>query len=268
MLRLAEVVLVSLVVGCAATSEFDACPGGNAPSLESCEAGLFDADCGGTGDPVLACAGDCKWFVGGCPAEGYRPIDCPLGDPFCVETADGQWPYESGVVDDPFPDSMCDQVDLLGDAMVTASSGPLLELRIDPTLTVPEVPTIECEGVDLGICAWDWIMRGRAISPGSIDRITLAFRNPSEYGEVIEIELLDDVGGSPAARAWLTQFTDVWVRGEDCSQHVSRFGTTTAPRPIVASGELVLTAEPAEGIELHGEATIVTTEGGTMTLRF
>ncbi len=185
-----------------------------------------------------------------------------------METADGQWPYESGVYDSSFPDSMCDQVDLLGDAVVTATSRPLLDLRIDPALTVPEYPSVECDGVGLGICSWDWIMRGRASSPGAIDRRTLAFRNPSEFGEVIDIELLEAVDGTPAARAWLTQFTDVWTRGEDCSAYVSRFGTTTAPRPIIAGGELVLIAEPADAGELHGEATLRTSDGGTMTLRF
>ena len=248
--------------------DLSACPEGVAPTLESCEAGLFDADCGGSGEPVLACGQTCKWFAGGCPAEGFRPIACPLGDPFCVATADGQWPYPEGLLEAvyPFHDHMCDQLDLLGDAVVTTTSGPFLELRVDPALTVPETPGLECDGVGLAICSW--IMRGWTYGIGALDRQTFAFRQPSVVGEVLAFELLPDAAGAPAARAWLTQFTDHWPHGEDCTAYVAGFGTTIAPRPVLTGGELVLTAEPADGVELHGEATLVTAEGGTMTLRF
>jgi hypothetical protein len=245
--------------------DLSACPGEVAPSLDDCATGLFHADCGGDGEPVLACTQVCKWFQGGCPADGYRPIDCPLGDPFCVQTPDGHWPYEPGVVDDTMPQHMCDQLDLIGDAVVTPTSGPLLELRIDPEVAGAETATLECEGVGLGSC--NRIMRGWTFPPFA-DTPTLGFRDPSLHGDMVAIELVTDEAGQPAARAYLLQFTDIWPYGESCTEYVSRFGAFADARPLITGGEVVLSAEPGGEAEVRGEATLLTAAGGTMTLRF
>ena len=61
-------------------------------SLSDCPHGLYWAECGGTGEPVLGCEselGDCRWFQGGVTARGYTVSDCPPTDPCCY----GGWPF-------------------------------------------------------------------------------------------------------------------------------------------------------------------------------
>jgi hypothetical protein len=61
-------------------------------SLGDCPHGLYWAECGGTGEPVLGCEsdlGDCRWFQGGVTASGYTVSDCPPTDPCCY----GGWPF-------------------------------------------------------------------------------------------------------------------------------------------------------------------------------
>jgi hypothetical protein len=59
--------------------------------LSECDYGLYWAECGGDGEPVLGCDrgnGDCRWFSGGVTARGYAVADkpvlggCPEGWPF------------------------------------------------------------------------------------------------------------------------------------------------------------------------------------------
>jgi hypothetical protein len=59
--------------------------------LSDCDYGLYWAECGGDGEPVLGCDrgnGDCRWFSGGVTARGYAVADkpvlgaCPEGWPF------------------------------------------------------------------------------------------------------------------------------------------------------------------------------------------
>lgn len=74
---LALVPLMLGVLGCA--------PDERVP-LSECEFGLYWAECGGNGGPVLGCeraTGDCRWFGGGETARGYAVSDCPLSEPCC-----------------------------------------------------------------------------------------------------------------------------------------------------------------------------------------
>ncbi len=243
------------------------CPGGEAPDLESCTAGVFHADCGGTGDPALACSTqNCKWFAGGCPATNYRPIDCPLGDPFCVPTDDGLWPYASGSFDITFPSNMCDQVDLIGDAIVTATSGPTLDVRIDPTVTGSENITLDCDRVELELCRR--IERGSSFHPGVIDSETFFFRGGSTQGDTLVLEVDRRPDGTRFAKAHVLQYTDYWSQGEDCVRYVTEFSSFTSARPIITSGELLLSAEPDGTTGVRGQATMHTADGGTMILLF
>ncbi len=60
--------------------------------LEDCDVGLYWADCGGNGEPLLACerdTGDCRWFSGGVTARGHAVSDCPTTDPCCHDF----WPF-------------------------------------------------------------------------------------------------------------------------------------------------------------------------------
>lgn len=65
----------------------------NFSALASCVVGEFFADCGGTSEPILACAlggnsVDCRWFVGGAPPSPYVATGCTESD-CCVN---GEWP--------------------------------------------------------------------------------------------------------------------------------------------------------------------------------
>ena len=66
--------------------------------LSECDYGLYWADCGGDGEPVVGCDrgnGDCRWFTGGATARGYAVADkpvsggCPEGWPLSVFGPDG-----------------------------------------------------------------------------------------------------------------------------------------------------------------------------------
>jgi hypothetical protein len=66
--------------------------------LEACAfRGDFFAECGGgAGDAVFGCREvgplglqDCRWFTGGCAADGYTVSPCPAEDVCCL----GGWPF-------------------------------------------------------------------------------------------------------------------------------------------------------------------------------
>ena len=286
LLCLTLLTLLTLLIGCAEATpsssdlgaapdaegvippiDTSACVGGVAPTLDRCDAGVFDADCGGDGEPVLACRNGthCKWFVHGCPAEGFRPIACPLGDPYCVDTPDGRWPYATGVESATSPADMCDQLDLIGDAVVTPTSGPLIDVRIDPAFTAPDQVELTCAGVDVSLCD-SAVMRGSTHGVFPVDREVFGFRPLTLFGEDVLFELVRNADGNLAARGWVLRFTDAWSGGEDCSRYDSRDGSSD--RPIVDHGELILQAEPDGATELHGAITMVMVDGGTMSIRF
>ena len=84
---------VVLLVSLAACDDSDESVGADcedAVPIESCTRGAAFADCGGDGEPSLACSspGVCLWFAGGCPALDYTPSDeCPSGQ--CVSPRAG-----------------------------------------------------------------------------------------------------------------------------------------------------------------------------------
>ncbi|MAQ14379.1 MAG: hypothetical protein CMN30_06245 [Sandaracinus sp.] len=251
-----------------------ACPNGVAPPLSTCVSGAFHADCGGTGAPLLACNGGCKWFQNGCPAEGFVPVDCPVGDPFCVPTEDGQWPFEADPVfgsessDEYFAATFCDHLSLIGGDVVTPTSGLTIDVRVDETLTAPDTATAECEGTDMVFC------RG-AITPfhpypTDIDTTVLSFRPTTAlFGETLTLEIARRADGTVGARAFPLRFTDFWPHGRDCVGYTARFGTADS-RPELTMGELVLSADPTTTApeDLHGTATLSSAAGETVSLVF
>lgn len=61
-------------------------------ALTDCPHGLYWAECGVAGEPVLGCdseLGDCRWFQGGVTARGYIVSDCGPTDPCCHD----DWPF-------------------------------------------------------------------------------------------------------------------------------------------------------------------------------
>ena len=80
------------------TSLFTSCAPDERMPLSECNYGLYWAECGGDGEPVLGCDrgnGDCRWFTGGETARGYAVADkpvlgaCPEGWPFSDFGPDG-----------------------------------------------------------------------------------------------------------------------------------------------------------------------------------
>lgn len=60
--------------------------------LADCAHGLYWADCGGNGEPVLGCdreTGACRWFSGGITARGHATSTCPSSDLCCHSN----WPF-------------------------------------------------------------------------------------------------------------------------------------------------------------------------------
>ncbi len=61
--------------------------------ISECAFGLYWADCGGNGEPVLGCdrsTGECRWFATGVAAEDHAVSDCPASDVCCHD----DWPFE------------------------------------------------------------------------------------------------------------------------------------------------------------------------------
>ncbi len=74
------------------------CDGG--PPLSECDPGLFDADCGGTTPPVVACernTGECRWFRTSTVAANHAVSRCAAED-ICCERVEApvplDWPFE------------------------------------------------------------------------------------------------------------------------------------------------------------------------------
>src|SRR5262245_54408039 len=141
------VVVGALVVAACGGSESppdDGCPGPQ-PALADCFAGNFFADCGGDGEPRLACSDTegCMWFSGGCVAAGFEASSCPADDICCHD----DWPY---------PDPGSDYVVLarwfytLGTAPWDRTTSTTLSVSIDPSLVVAD-SDITCDGPDLGL---------------------------------------------------------------------------------------------------------------------
>ena len=245
--------------------------------MTDCSRGLHHADCGGSGEPTLACGPDCLWFAGGCAAEGYVPIDCPGAEPFCVTTADGQWPFaqevefpESGVEypeDWYFGSIFCDDLDKIGMSVVSATSGMNLVVTIDSDLVAPAVPEAQCDGLALGMCTADVALFVETTSFS--ETAVLSFRAGGlGFGDQIALELGFDDAGSWAGRAFARRDSDYWGWGRDCGTYLDMLYGAGDPRPVFAEGQIALSSEPSSGAELHGTATLRTAGDATLTLTF
>ena len=84
--------------------------------LSDCDYGLYWAECGGDGEPVLGCDrgnGDCRWFTGGVTARGYAVADKPvLGG--CQEG----WPFSDFRPDGSLRERVVRQMSILSGVQV------------------------------------------------------------------------------------------------------------------------------------------------------
>lgn len=215
---------------------------GTPPVIEDCPRGFFFAECGGAGEPRLACArrddggwGDCYWFTGGCVASGFTPSTCDADYVCCHEG----WPYPDG----DFPDVRSSLRELL-----YGSGGPVpwdraramdLPVAIDPALAAAVVPAWSCEGPGPagegpGPCEYP----GEAIATlGATLSITSQYRTTaSGWNPLIEIDL-----ATRRARVCAWFYTD--VPQQSC----------TSPGVLCAdAGTVTLSRLPTTDAELPG----------------
>lgn len=80
--------------------------------LEDCDYGLYWAECGGNGEPVLGCdrdTGNCRWFAGGLTARGHAVSTCPSTNPCCHSN----WPFTDFSPDGTVREVAVEQMSLL-----------------------------------------------------------------------------------------------------------------------------------------------------------
>jgi hypothetical protein len=89
-----------------------ACGSDSAVPIDGCEYGLYWAECGGNGEPVLGCdreTGSCRWFAGGIVAQNHAVSNCPVSDVCCHDN----WPFEDFRPSGPLLDSARDSMSMV-----------------------------------------------------------------------------------------------------------------------------------------------------------
>jgi hypothetical protein len=120
-----------------------ATPGDPRPPLSECEHGLYWADCGGIGEPVLGCdreTSDCRWFSGGETARDHAVSDCPVTDPCCHD----EWPFTDFAPTGRLLEHARDQLSLLGTTVVSRRGVSNVMVQVGPVAPVAR-PVIRCE---------------------------------------------------------------------------------------------------------------------------
>ncbi|MCC6524460.1 MAG: hypothetical protein IT373_17525 [Polyangiaceae bacterium] len=137
LLRTTVCLALLLLAGCVAT------PDDTRPPLSECEHGLYWAECGGTGEPVLGCdreTGDCRWFSGGVTARGHAVSDCPTTEACCHD----QWPFTDFAPTGRVLEHARDQLSLLGNTMITRR-GASSVISVADLASHVRWPVIRCE---------------------------------------------------------------------------------------------------------------------------
>lgn len=273
----ASIVLFSAVValsGCAdamagldasidGSSTSTACGGPRPISIDECERGLYFADCGGTGGPVLGCVettGRCAWYRTACVPSGVRPVDCPPDDVCCHSTPDGLWPYEGAwrPEEDMAAMEMVSDIATIGCAVVDETTPAEITVTVDRTVGAPASNEVDCTpGTALDLCGDGSLMRP-AIGREGLSTVVL-FRSMRVLSDWVYLELIPS---SPSHRA------RVFVRpGNDFAVDVP---TTCVPFEMGSvSGTLRLnTADLSSTTDLHGVLEMNAAGGGTATLAF
>jgi hypothetical protein len=190
---------------------FAACDTHDAPtcaappaSLADCFTGVFFADCGGAGDPRLACTkdhGDCRWFTSTCMPPGYIASTCPATDICCHNN----WPFPA---DDPtlFTDSLFYGIYGLGTSPWNRTREMNVAVTIDPSAP-PGDGSLICSGSDPYVmlpCVTTGGIRPVGHIAGTIQLTLLATNLPGWY-PMLEIDPSHSI-----ARACAYRFTDAF----------------------------------------------------------
>ena len=176
------------------------------PPLDECRLGLFFADCGGEGPPVLACRfnNDCRWFLHRCVAEEYEPSSCVPDNPCCIRNSQrgsrGTWPFpaESFMSDAGFAAALSEDLQGWGRAGWDVMSHMQLPVDIEPEWK-PQIPRVFCTGIpgDQGPCSLGFVDFAKA-NPRSL---ALTFRSVRAFPTwALTLEVIDDRDGQLRAR--------------------------------------------------------------------
>jgi hypothetical protein len=177
-----------------------------------CGGGLFYAEYGGSGGPRLACdehTGRCLWFADGCVASGYRPVECPLGNPCCFRSADGPWPFadgwepsRSGSAND-----LLEDIAVIGEAPVGRASPANISVTIDPAVPAATGWSVACLGdATIQLCDGNPIFGSGAFATD--DTLVIAVRNRAAAAEALLVEVSPEADGAYVGRAWFRQESD------------------------------------------------------------
>ncbi len=189
-------------------------------SFANCHVGMYFADCGGEGAPVLGCDAErdesCWWFTtGAVPREITLVSDCPPEDVCCHD----DWPFA-----EPTGLGAYRLLFALDRAPWDRTREMNVDVVVDAALVAPATPTLTCEGAlpdvnGVGPCG---DLEG--VIQVELDTPALRFVAPGNYyGWVPTVELDAADGAAPRARVCLHDYTDSW--GNDCPDAVATCAT-------------------------------------------
>lgn len=244
--RLAKRVLAGIVVvtsACGSTA--DPCA---ETSVVSCEVDGYEASCGGTGEPTVACSNDrCVRFATACVPDGFRVVECPLSDLCCEEVDGAPWPWDETSTSSPT--QIAHDLALIESVHAADLAWPI-EVLVDTGLTI-ERESVACTGSTEAWCtgsAHEW--------RESTSQVTYRLgRDLGGEGLVIEIS-------GDRARALSVFRFDVSGGGGPASCDVPTVG-----RYLPATGTFVVSAEPG-ATRPAGRLTLTFEDGATVISEF
>jgi hypothetical protein len=250
-----------LVAACA----YDGPCGGERPRLSDCSRGLSFAECGGTGDPTLACddTGRCFWFSDACVARDFVATDCAAGDVCCHASGEGEWPWASWGPSEPgAAGRIADDLAMIGAQPITRSSPAGLSVSVAAPDDSPVSPTVSCTGdPGIALCTATEPLALRAVSEGDTVVIGLSVASTtSPPAQELRIEVVPQYDGRYLAR--------LFTRAPSPSPSDRRScGEPTASLPAQDGMLTIAPIDPAHPESAHG-LLVANVAGGTIDLRF
>ncbi len=226
------------------------CAGGVRPALAECTYGLTFAECGGDQPARFACDefdGRCRWFVGGCVAEGFRESDCENDELCCMPTESGTWPFtESWAPSDMLAVwRTIEDTGAYGGAPILRDAPTSISVSIDTSLGAPAVPGVECAGeIPYEIC------RESPLAATHVGDALVVYIQPMGVISLgLTLEIVRDSGGTLIARTFPRYVTDGAFGAPACER-----AHTPDPVPIVEGTLALSTSDITAPGTVHGEA--------------